>query len=126
MRFIAFILNLPYTIIGLLGAMLSVPCKIAVTQRPLAIVVNIRSFWWYHWLPGKKNVRAITNGHVIQLGPAIFDKDREHELIHVEQYEREPFIHPFLYVWQSFKHGYRKNKYEDEAYTRSGSKYIGG
>lgn len=77
-------------------------------------------------MPGKKGVRAITNGHIIQLGPLELEKDLEHELIHVEQYEREPFIHPFLYWWQSHKYGYRKNKYEDEAYLRAGNVYKGG
>ncbi len=71
----------------------------------------------------KKGVRAITNGHVIQLGPLEREKDLEHELIHVEQAEREPFIHPLLYLVESRKHGYRQNKYEDEAYTRASNEY---
>lgn len=125
MDVLAFILNLPWTALGLLGALLSVPTSIQLTSKPLAIIFSVRSFWWYTWMPGKGSVRAITNGHVIQLSPAILDKDLEHELIHVEQYERAPLIHPFLYAWQYCRHGYRKNKYEDEAYRRSSSKYIG-
>lgn len=125
MRVIIFILNIPWTVIGLLGAMLSMPAKVDLVSSPLAIVITVRSFWWYSWLPSKKSVRAITNGHIIQLSPKVLDRDLEHELIHVEQYEREPFVHPFLYVWQLYKNGYRKNKYEDEAYIRSDSKYIG-
>jgi hypothetical protein len=44
-----------------------------------------------------KNARASAIGHVVILGPNLEDKDLEHELIHVEQYERMPLIQPFLY-----------------------------
>ena len=62
---------------------------------------------------------------MILLGPHLEPGDIEHELVHVEQYYREPFIHPFLYVCQSMKYGYRNNKYEIEAYERAGNVYKG-
>lgn len=67
----------------------------------------------------------MTNGHTIQLGPLEQEGDIDHELIHVEQAIREPFIHPFLYQLERVKHGYRKNKYECEAYSRAGNTYTG-
>ncbi len=124
---IAFIFNLPWTIIGLIGAALSGAYRVRLSRRPLAIIFKVRSLWWYRWLPGKQGTRAITNGHVIQLGPLELERDLEHELIHVEQAEREPFIYPFLYVLESWRHGYRQNRYEDEAYSRAGNVYkLGG
>ena len=66
----------------------------------------------------------MTIGNIILLTPKILDRDLEHELIHIEQYNRSPFVHPFLYWWELLKHGYRKNKYEQEAYEKSESVYI--
>jgi len=123
-RYLAFILNLPWTIIGLVLAIISLPKSMQFSSQELGIIVYVRSFWWYTWLPSKKGIRAITNGHVISLGPTADIKDCQHELIHVEQSIREPLIHPFLYSWQSFRHGYRNNKYEVEAYTKSGSRFA--
>jgi len=125
MQYLSFILNLPWTILGLVLAIISLPEKAAVSTRPLAVTFNVRSFWWYSWLPGKKRVRAMTNGHIIQIGPLEQDKDLEHELVHVQQAIREPLIHPFLYALESRKHGYRNNKYEVEAYQLAGNKYTG-
>ncbi|HSX42150.1 MAG TPA: hypothetical protein VLE93_02245 [Candidatus Saccharimonadales bacterium] len=75
-------------------------------------------------MPGQKGIRALVNGSVVQLGPTADEKDLAHELIHVQQYEREPFIHPFLYTIESLTKGYSDNKYEVEAYSKSGSRYI--
>lgn len=123
MQYVAFILNLPWTILGIFAALLSIPKKASIRSNPLAIIVRVRSFWWYTWLPGKAGVRAITNGHLVQIGPLEQKKDLEHELIHVEQAVREPLIHPILYSIESIKHGYRVNKYEAEAYRRASNKY---
>ncbi len=123
MQYLAFILNLPWTIVGLVAALLSVPKSFSYNKKPLVFVFRVRSFWWYSWLPGKRYVRAMTNGHIVQLGPLSQKNDIEHELIHVEQAIREPLIHPLLYAIESRKHGYRNNKYEDEAYTKTDSEY---
>ena len=122
---IAFILNLPWTALGILLALISIPYKVSFDRGSLAIIFYVQSFWWYSWIPGKKGVRAMTNGHTIQLGPLEQGDDISHELIHVEQAIREPFIHPFLYQLETMRHGYRKNKYEDEAYSRAGNTYTG-
>jgi hypothetical protein len=122
MKLLAFILNLPWTSIGLLASIISIPKKITFSKNPFAIIISVKSFWWYSWLPGKKGVRAMVNGSVVQMGPTADEKDLEHELIHVRQYEQAPFIHPFLYTYQSWRYGYRLNKYEQEAYDKSGSR----
>lgn len=64
-------------------------------------------------------------GHTVILNPRVEDKDLEHELIHVEQFIRSPFIFPLLNLIELLRSGYRKNKYEDEAYTRAGNNYYG-
>lgn len=125
MQYLAFTLNLPWTIIGLALTVISLPYKVVFKQHPLAIIFYIKSFWWYSWLPGKKRVRAMTNGHTIQLGPLEEKGDLDHELIHAEQAIREPLIHPILYQLEVLRHGYRQNKYETEAYDRAGNKYRG-
>lgn len=40
------------------------------------------------------------------------------------RFSRQPFIHPFLYLAESMRHGYRHNRYEEEAYRRAGNCYI--
>lgn len=117
----SFILNLPYTIMGLIVAMFSFPTRIVFLKEQFAFVVNVRSFWWaIAWMKG---TRAATVGHVILIGPRAERNDLEHELIHVRQYRRYPGIFPFLYYIELAKRGYRNNKYEIEAYQEAENRY---
>ena len=68
-------------------------------------------------------MRAATTGHVILLTDKAMKNDFEHELIHIRQQERYPFIFWIWYLWETFRKGYRMNRFEDEAYTISGSYY---
>lgn len=122
-RFLTVILNTPGAIPGFIGALLSGPRKVSLSHKPFAVIFTVRSFWWWRWLPGQARIRALANTWCIQLGPDADAADLAHELIHVEQAEREPLIFPLLYALETRKHGYRANKYEVEAYTRSGSRY---
>ena len=122
MQLVSFALNLPWTLLGLILASLSLPKSIEIIKNPLSVAIKVKSLWWYSWLPGKKNIRAITNGHVIQLGPLERPKDLEHELVHVEQAIREPLIHSLLYTVENMRHGYLENKYEKEAYKKAGNR----
>ncbi len=127
MKIIAYILNLPWTLIGLLLALISIPKKVRFMND--AIVFNIRSFWWTNliWYMNAKRVRGTTNGNVVLLGPLKEKNDLHHELIHVQQYMRWPFVYPFLYAVEVFKHGSSpRNKYEEEAYRGSESVYRDG
>lgn len=121
--FIAPILNLPWSILFLIAGLEAIPRRVVLHRKPLALILYVRSFWFYTWLPGHKRVRAATLGNVILLGPDTLPCDLEHELVHVVQHQREPFIHPFLYQWQSLRYGYRQNKYEREAYKIAGNEY---
>ncbi len=118
---IAILLNGAWSLLALAAAIISIPYKIQFHSSPLAIVISVRSFWWKR----ARGVRATTAGSVILCGPKLESHDIEHELVHIEQYCREPFIHPFLYLYQSWKYGYRNNKYEIEAYARAGNSYRG-
>lgn len=124
-RTIAIILNFPAAIPGIIGALLSVPRKVVIASKPFAVIFYVRSFWWWQWLPGQSKTRGMANSWCIQLGPTADDADLAHELVHVEQAERHPFIFPFLYMMESKKSGYRNNKFEEEAYSRSGSRFEG-
>lgn len=115
---IGFILNLPYTILGLVTGLLSVPISVTFREKPYAFILKVKRLW----LP-IKNLRAITIGHVILLGPKLQEKDLEHELVHVEQFERQPLIFPILYWHELYNKGYRGNTYEDEAYQKAGNLY---
>lgn len=123
MPILSFILNTPWTLLGVLKAVISLPTQIEFSRKPLALVFHVKSFWWYTWIPGYKRVRAQVTGHVILLGPTADKKDLAHELIHVEQLARAPLIQPVLYIYQTLRYGYRQNKYEVEAYDKSGSNY---
>ena len=66
---------------------------------------------------------AMTLGHVIWgRSPEILDECREHEMVHVRQYERwGPFFIPMylgfsLWLWWQGKDAYYENPFEKEAY----------
>lgn len=120
---IAFVLNLPYTFAGLCLALVSIPVKITVHKNPFAFVITVRKSWWM--VGYMKGGRAMAVGTVVLLGPHLEPNDLEHELVPIEQYQREPFIHPLLYYRERIKNEYRMNKYEDEAYRRAGNVYKG-
>ncbi|MEN9338159.1 MAG: hypothetical protein RIQ41_473 [Candidatus Parcubacteria bacterium] len=118
---LGFILNIPYTLIGFLVAAISVPTSVEFRAKPYAFILNVKKFWWA--IGYMKNARAMAIGHIVLLGSNLEHKDLEHELIHVEQYERAPLIHPVLYYIELLRKGYRNNKYEEEAYRRAGNIY---
>ena len=115
------LLNGVWSLAAFCAAIISVPHAIQIHRRPFAFIIWVRSFWWRR----AKRLRASAIGSVILCGPLLEEGDISHELVHVEQHYRKPFIYPFLYFYESMKYGYRNNKYEIEAYARSGSTYKG-
>lgn len=124
MRLLACVLNLPWTLLGLVGAVLSGPTGFRTSNNPPAIIVRAKSLWWLDLLPGYKGVRAAAWGNLVVEGPKLLKNDDKHELIHVEQAMRRPLIHPILYAIESIRHGHKNNRYEREAYQRAGNTYI--
>lgn len=120
---ISFVLNLPYTLCLFILGLTCQPKYIKLNQKPFAIVIKVKDFWWRGLV--YKYSRAMASGNTVLLGPREEEHDLEHELIHVRQHNNLPFIHPFLNVYQNMRYGYRMNKYENEAYRLSGSVYRG-
>lgn len=121
---VSFVLNLPYTVFGIIVATILIPRSVKWNAKPMALIVRVRAIWPLDFAHSK-GWRGTTVGHVIILNSREKQNDLAHELIHVEQLTRFPLIGPFLYVVELIKNGYRNNKYEIEAYTRSNSVYSG-
>lgn len=123
LRMISFILNIPYTLIGILIALCLLPKTVKWGSKPYRIVFEVKNDSF--GLSYAKGWRGMTVGHTIILNPQVEEKDLEHEIIHVDQYQRLPLIYPILYYFEMWKHGYRNNKYEEEAYSKAGNVYRG-
>lgn len=119
---LAFLLNTPFTIIGLLLALIYIPYKV-IWNRDLAALILYVRYDRFTPLPYMKGWRAMALGHAVIMGPREKPLDLEHELIHVEQHIRYPFIFIFLNYIELVLHGYRNNRFENEAYTRAGNIY---
>lgn len=121
MKVISYVLNLPWTIVGLAFVFISVPKKVRFAHD--AIVINVRSFWWAI-LPFMKGVRAMVQGNIVLLGPSLEAHDLEHEMVHIRQNMRRPLLQPLLYFIEACQHGSSpRNKYEEEAYRTAGNIY---
>lgn len=123
MKFVIFILNLPLTLMGVIPLILAYPYSFKLIKNPIAFVFKVKKFW-FPIIHGR-NARALTIGHIILMGPRLLRNDLEHEIIHVKQAEKYPFIFPFLYGYELLKNGSRMNRFEDEAYALSNSIYEG-
>lgn len=121
MSFVLFLLNLPYTFLGIFSAVLSIPYQVRFHNNPIAIIISVKKFWWA--FGNKKHSRAMNIGNIILLSPNILENDLEHELVHAKQWEQYPIIYPLLYYFESLAKGYRLNRFEDEAYRLSKSIY---
>lgn len=68
------------------------------------------------WCLGQSSAAAITLGRVVWLGPGVALEAELllHELRHVHQFEAS-FAFPALYLWESIRRGYQKNRFEIDA-----------
>jgi hypothetical protein len=124
MNIIKVVLNLPLSLAALVAAFLGGIKSVNAHNNPPALIINIYSFWFRTWRKKNKGVRGSSLGNVILLGNNLLPNDLDHELIHIEQTMRHPFIQPILYWVELRKRGYRNNKYEIEAYTKAGNTYL--
>lgn len=123
MIIVTLILNMPFTLIGVVPLVFSGPYNFKLHKNPYALIVKVKKFWWV--FGHIKNARAMTIGYIVLLGPKELKNDLEHEIIHVKQYERYPLIYPFLYLFELLTKGNPQNRFEDVAYTLSKSIYKG-
>lgn len=107
------ILNFPWTLLGLAVGLLSVPkgAKFSKTY----FVINVRRLW-LNEIYMRRRVRGVTVGSTILLSDSADKFTLDHELVHLKQFQKYPFIFPILYLFELLKNGYGNNKYEEEAY----------
>lgn len=111
----------PYTILGLMIGLVGLCPRGKVLRRWPLEFCDGGVGWFLSRLPSDY-VMAMTLGHVI-LGrtEAALDICRQHELVHVRQFERwGPFLYPaylvcFLFLRLRGKDGYLENPFEKEA-----------
>jgi hypothetical protein len=122
---VAYLWALPWTVIGVGVGALGLASGGRVQRRGRVIEFYGGSVaWLLERAPGTGcGAAAMTLGHVV-LGrsAAALDATREHELVHVRQYERwGPLFVPAYLLCSAFIHcrggdGYRDNPFEREAY----------
>ena len=114
----------PYTLFGIIIGSLGLLTGGHVQRRGRVLEFYGGAVRWFvRHLPGGDWVAAITFGHTV-LGQtaAGLDVARDHETVHVRQYERwGPFMGPAyllcsLLLWLRGGRAYRDNPFEREAY----------
>ena len=128
LRVLAIIWASPYTLLGLLLGLIGL-----CTGGRARIRGHVIEFygggvkWLLHRFPNGQFALAFTLGHTI-LGQtdAALDISRDHELVHVRQFERwGPLMAPAylgccLILWLMGRRPYRDNPFEREAYKQGG------
>jgi hypothetical protein len=123
-RFLGVIWASPYTLIGLIVGLFGL-CTGGRAQFRRGVIEFYGGGvkWLVMQLPHGQFTLAVTLGHsILGQSDASLDIAREHELVHVRQFERwGPLMGPayFLssfYLWMVGKRPYRDNPFEREAY----------
>jgi hypothetical protein len=126
LRILAILWALPYTLLGLsLGALGLCTGGRAQIRRGVVEFYGGGVQWFLQHFPGEQFPLALTLGHTV-LGrtAAALDIARDHELVHVRQFERwGPLMGPAyvgcsLVLWLMRRRPYRDNPFEREAYER--------
>jgi hypothetical protein len=128
LQILAYIWASPYTLAGLLLGAIAVLTggKGRVRGRVIEFYGGGLK-WLIQRMPDGQFVLSFTLGHVV-LGPsdAALDISRDHELVHVAQFERwGPLMGPAyllcsLWMWLSGRRPYRDNPFEREAFDLGG------
>lgn len=128
LRLIGMVWASPYSLLGLAIGATSLAAGGTARVRGRTVEFSGRLIsWMFSRLPTGEFTLAMTLGHTI-LGKteAALDIAREHELVHVEQYERwglfmgPAYLLSSLYLWCTGRRPYDDNPFEREAYGRSG------
>ncbi len=128
LRLLRYLWASPNTLLGLLVVLIA--CLTGGSARIVTGVVEVHggfaTAFLRRGLPLIGSGAAMTLGHVV-LGQTadILESTRDHERVHVEQYERwGPFFLPAyigssVYLWLRGRDPYRENPFEKEAYGRA-------
>lgn len=128
LQLLAFLWASPYTLLGGGVGLLGILTGGHGRRRGRAIEFYGGAVTWLlHRLPHGQFTLAMTLGHTI-LGStdASLDIAREHEMVHVRQYERWGFLFGPAYLlsslvlWIRGKDAYRDNPFERQAYDEAG------
>ncbi len=118
----------PYTLLGLLIGGVGLCIGARAQRRGRVIEFHSGGVQWFvRHLPLGETTLAVTLGHTV-LGQtaATLDVARDHELVHVRQFERwGPLMGPAylgwsLFLWCAGRRPYGDNPFEREAYESSG------
>jgi hypothetical protein len=127
-RVLVILWALPYTLIGLtIGTIGVCTGGRARIRGPIVEFYGGGTKWFITRLPHGQFTLALTLGHTV-LGQtdAALDISREHELVHVRQFERwgllfgPAYLLASLYLWIAGRRPYRDNPFEREAYDQAG------
>ncbi len=130
LRAVALVWAAPYTLIGLFIGMIGYATGgCARVRRGTVEFYGGAVTWFVSRLPVRPMAHAITFGHTI-LGRSADDLDtaRDHELVHVRQYEIwGPFFGPAyllcsLVLWLSGRDAYHDNPFERQAFQKTGQR----
>lgn len=119
MKVITFILNFPWSLLGLLCGLLSLPQNIRVDRSRSVVIINVKRLWMneiFLW----RGVRGLTLGNTMLLSKLSNNNTYNHEIVHLRQFMKMPLIFPLFYCIELVKNGYQGNKYEKEAYQAGG------
>ena len=127
-RFLGIIWASPYTLIGLFLGGIGVCTGGHVQIRGRVVEFYGGAVKWQVLrLPHGQFTLAFTLGHtVLGQSDASLDISRDHDLVHVRQFERwGPFMGPAyllssLVLWIAGRRPYRDNPFEREAYDKGG------
>ena len=128
LRLLAVLWAFPYTLLGLVLGIAGICTGGRARVRGRVIEFYGGGVkWLLHRFPGGQFTLAFTLGHTI-LGQtdAALDISRDHELVHVRQFERwGPLMGPAylgcsLVLWFMGGRPYRDNPFEREAYAKGG------
>lgn len=117
----------PWTLLGLLAGTIGLLTGGRARARGRVLVFYGGAVpWLLSRMPAGQGVSAMTLGHVI-LGrtEAALDACREHELVHVRQYERwgplfvPAYLLASLVLWLRGKDAYRDNPFERQAFEEA-------
>jgi hypothetical protein len=127
-RLLAFLWASPYTVLGLFVGSIGLSTGGRARLRGGTVEFHGGAVKWFlgRLLAGQ-GALAITFGHVI-LGQtdAALDIARDHEMVHVRQYERwgvlfgPAYVTCSLLLWLAGRRPYRDNPFEREAYDEAG------
>ena len=129
MRILRYLWASPNTLIGLIAALLSrlTGGSWAIHTGVIEAHGGLTSTLLLSWSPLNGGIAAITFGHVVLgVNEATLDVTRDHERVHVRQYERwgPLFIPAYLlasfWQWWQGNAPYRDNPFEVEARAKAG------